>query len=128
MMIGQMILRSFFRISLTFLSRHARFTCCLMVACTPKVSRATPAVQDAVKKASIAEMIYDGDLQERWMDHGWSKRELVKGKPARIDFSEYGGWIVGNPTMDGRYTGLRFRMKAPAKFGEFLNVRLMAGI
>lgn len=71
----------------------------------------------------IALVVYDGALGEGWQDWGWAPRELGKG-PARIDMSNYGGWIIAHPGLTGRYGALVLRLSAPAGYGDFFEVRL----
>ena len=72
----------------------------------------------------VAEVIFDSGLKGGWQDWGWTKRALDGGKPARLHFSKYGGWILAHKDLNGRYAALSFRIRAPAKFGDFLEVRL----
>lgn len=72
----------------------------------------------------VAEMLYQGKLQNGWMDYGWSPRQLGEG-PASVDLSEFGGWILGKPGTTAKYGGVRFKI-ANAKEGTFL-LRLEGG-
>lgn len=63
-------------------------------------------------------------LAPGWTDLGWAPREVKKGAPARLDFSQRGGWILANPALRRTYEWLIFRMRAPALYGDFLEVRL----
>ena len=73
---------------------------------------------------AIVETVYDSKWGKGWADWGWSTRELVEGKPARVDLSNYGGWMLGKPGFDGVFGGLTFRYRAPREYGEFLEVRV----
>ncbi|MEJ0099383.1 MAG: glycoside hydrolase family 44 protein [Pseudomonadota bacterium] len=98
-----------------------------MVSC----SRA-PAEETALAPASItrparidaAAMIYDGALASGWQDWGWGTHELGKGA-ARLNLSNYGGWILWKQDLSGPFGGVSFRLRAPAAFGNFLQVRLL---
>lgn len=71
------------------------------------------------------EVIYDAGLKSGWQDYGWGKHDLSQGA-ARIDMSQYGGWILHHEPLANRYGALVFRMLAPASFGTFLRVQLGA--
>jgi len=71
----------------------------------------------------VALSAYAGRLADGWVDFGWAPHDVGSG-PAAIDFSDSGGWIVGSPKLSGRWGGVVFRYRAPATFGEFLEVRL----
>ena len=55
--------------------------------------------------------MYDGKLQNGWLDYGWSPREIGKG-PAKINLSNYGGWIVGKPGHKVGFGGLKFKVRS----------------
>ena len=74
----------------------------------------------------LGEMIYDGGLRPGWQDWGWGAHELSAG-PARINFSNYGGWILHHDPQEKRYDGLAFRMFAQASYGKFLQVQVANG-
>ena len=86
----------------------------LLVACRDPSHAAEPAKAVSVIPAppsKIAEVLYDGKLQNGWLDYGWSPREVGKG-PARIDLSNYGGWIIGKPGRKAAFGGLRFKVRS----------------
>ena len=89
-------------------------------------SAPAPAPQARPATFEIEQSIYDGELKAGWQDWGWGAHELSAG-PARINFSNYGGWIIHHDTLQTRYGGLSFRMLAPAEFGTFLQVQLANG-
>ncbi|GAC1580483.1 MAG: hypothetical protein NVS3B20_11320 [Polyangiales bacterium] len=68
--------------------------------------------------------IYDGGFEEAWGDDGWSPRETERGSPARVNFANYGGWILAHAPIHRRFGALAFRFRAPADFGDFLEVRV----
>ncbi len=110
-------------------SRWSRlvFSACVIFTCLSLGCRkltAEPAPRPASFEA--AETIYDGGLKPGWQDWGWGAHDLSSG-PARINLSQYGGWILHHDPLQGRYGGLVFRMLAPASFGSFLQVRLANG-
>lgn len=74
----------------------------------------------------VAETLYDGGLKGAWQDWGWGRHDLSQG-PARIDLSQYGGWIVHHEPVATRYGAFVFRMLAPATFGKFLHVQVANG-
>lgn len=69
-------------------------------------------------------MIYDGALAPGWQDWGWGPHELGKGA-ARLNMTNYGGWILWQQGLSGPFGGVAFRLRAPAAFGNFLQVRLL---
>jgi hypothetical protein len=78
-------------------------------------------------RPEVVESVYaKGALSPGWADLGWSPR-LASDGPARMDLSDKGGWILAKRGAMGVYGGLVFQMKAPASFGDFLEVRLDAG-
>ncbi len=86
----------------------------LLVACRDPSHAAEPPKAVSVIPAApskIAEVLYDGKLQNGWMDYGWSPREVGKG-PAKIDLSNYGGWILGKPGRKQGFGGLRFKVRS----------------
>ncbi len=76
------------------------------------------------KEEKVAEVIYDGGLTTKWHDYGWAPRQITSGGPARINFVHHGGWIIASPGLQSRFGALRFRMKSPESFGDFLEVHL----
>jgi hypothetical protein len=73
----------------------------------------------------LAEPIYQGGVKPGWEDTGWSEREVQGPGPAKVMMAELGGWMLKHTsTLHGSFGGLALRYKAPASFGEFLEVRL----
>lgn len=90
---------------------------------------AEPAKAEVAKVApsfADAEWVYDGSLKAGWQDWGWGAHDL-SGGAARINLSQYGGWILHHDALSKRFGAFVFRVKAPAKFGEFLQIRLANG-
>lgn len=75
-------------------------------------------------KLEIVHWVYDGGLKNGWSDIGWSPRELPDGKPARLNLSEKGGWILSKDDIKGPFGGILFHVHAPDSFGDFLEVRV----
>jgi hypothetical protein len=87
---------------------------------------AAPARAAAGATLEVAETIYDAGLRSGWQDWGWGAHELPSA-PARINLSQYGGWILHHDALSTRFGGFAFRMLAPASFGSFLQVQLANG-
>jgi hypothetical protein len=66
----------------------------------------------------------EGKLAPGWTDLGWAPRSLAAGRPARLDFSGFAGWILGHERIEPPFGGLFLRVRAPAAFGDFLDVSL----
>ncbi len=71
----------------------------------------------------VTEVVYDGAFGKGWEDYGWAPRDLGKG-PAAVDMASYGGWILAHPGLTGRFGALVLRVRAPAAYGDFLEVRV----
>ena len=87
---------------------------------------AKPAAAATVSPRSemVMEPIYDGGLKTKWQDWGWARRDTELGKPARINFAGNAGWILVNRSLIGTFSAIGWQMAAPAKFGDFLEVRV----
>lgn len=72
----------------------------------------------------VAETLYDGKLGAGWQDWGWGPHELPKVGPAKIAFGGYGGVIFRHDALSGQFGVFSFRYKAPAEWGNFLQVSL----
>jgi hypothetical protein len=57
-------------------------------------------------------------------DDGGAPREVVGGKPAELDLSSYGRWIISMDPPALKLGGLVFLFQAPEEYGDFLEVRL----
>ncbi|HEY8207081.1 MAG TPA: glycoside hydrolase family 44 protein, partial [Myxococcaceae bacterium] len=63
-------------------------------------------------------------LANGWQDYGWAPRKIEAGAPASLDMSAYGGWIIGNPNATSDFGGLKIKLRAPPRVGDFLEVRV----
>ncbi len=77
--------------------------------------------------AKIVEPIYQGGRKGGWQDWGWSKHDDRPNGPARVDLSNWGGWILARPGLSGEYGALVFRYRAPAGHGDFLDLHVESG-
>ncbi|MBS1152674.1 MAG: glycosyl hydrolase, partial [Myxococcaceae bacterium] len=96
------------------MARRFRFAlrglfCVMLVACR-EPSHAAESKPVAAEVAKVTELIYSGKLHNGWLDYGWSPREIDRG-PAKVDLSNYGGWILGKPGKKQGYGGLRFKVR-----------------
>ncbi|OGQ84833.1 MAG: hypothetical protein A2289_11100 [Deltaproteobacteria bacterium RIFOXYA12_FULL_58_15] len=73
---------------------------------------------------AIKAVVFRGGLQNGWEDWGWAPREIKNGEPAKVNMSQYGGWILGRHRQAPSFKTFRFRMQAPLSHGAFLEVRL----
>jgi Glycoside hydrolase family 44 len=115
------------------MSNGASFGCALLVlasvgfGCRKLTAQpAKPATVTRPTSFVIAESIYDGSIKPGWQDWGWGPHDLSAGA-ARVNFSNYGGWILHHDPISTRFQALLFRVKAPAAAGRFLEVRVAAG-
>jgi hypothetical protein len=99
---------------------------CLSLDCRKLTAQPAPAPTPRPAKIESAETLYEGGLKGGWQDYGWGAHDL-SGGPARINLSNYGGFILHHEPLSTRYGGLSFRMRAPAAFGNFLQVQLVNG-
>lgn len=76
----------------------------------------------------VVETIYDGKLSTGWQDWGWGPHELPASGPAKVVFSGYGGIIFRHDSLTARYGLISFRYKAPADWGNFLQVSLKSSL
>lgn len=79
----------------------------------------------------LVEPVYDGGFQNGWEDWGWAPRDTKGDGPAKVNFSDYGGFIVAKPAFTSAgedatlgFGAFTFRVKAPKSFGDFLEVRV----
>jgi len=121
----------------TSLSRLPRFAyslslvfACVSLDCRKLTAKPAPAPAAAAAPRPTtvepAETLYDAGLKSGWQDYGWGAHDLSSG-PARINLSNYGGFILHHEPLQARYGGLSFRMLAPASFGNFLQVQVTNG-
>ncbi len=74
---------------------------------------------------ALVEEAFAGGLKPGWEAGGWSQRELEGQGPARVMMSELGGWsLKRKEPLKGTFGGLALRYRAPAGYGEFLEVRV----
>lgn len=92
----------------------------------PPVPDSAPAVTPRATRADVAQVLYEGGLQNGWQDWGWSPKEMTPGGPALVHFEKYGGWILAKPGLQGDFGGVLFRVKEPPGEGEFVEVHLIA--
>ena len=69
------------------------------------------------KAFEAEETIYDSGLKPGWQDWGWGTHDLSQG-PAKLNLSNYGGWILHHDSLSKGFGGLVFRMHAPAAAGQ----------
>lgn len=73
----------------------------------------------------IAEVIFDAGPKNGWSDVGFAPRAVEAGKPAAVDLSNGGSWVLAERKLDERrFGGVTFRVKAPVGEAEFLELRL----
>ena len=118
--------------SLARVSRATRVLCwaalvsaSLSVDCRRLIAEPAKAQVSTTRPKSFEaeETIYDGGLKPGWQDWGWGTHDLSKGA-AKLNLSQYGGWILHHDEISKTFGGLVFRMRAPAAAGRFLEVRL----
>ena len=109
------------------IARHVAVCVCASFAlgCPHPRGEATAAQPPSALPAArpVAQIVYDGALANGWEDSGWSPHAR-RHRPAKIDFSHEGGWMVSKPTLPGRFGGVELRVTAPEGEAEFLEVRL----
>lgn len=72
----------------------------------------------------LTEPAWAGGLQSGWKDEGWAERDLKNPGPAKLRLANLGGWNLRKQGIQGEFGGLALRYKAPADYGDFLEVRL----
>jgi hypothetical protein len=91
----------------------------------PSGSSRGPGVRKTELPTSERHAVFERGLKNRWQDWGWAPRELKDGQAARLDMSNFGGWILARPGVRSpAYEALSLRFKAPQQAGDFLEVRL----
>lgn len=82
------------------------------------------AATDAKATLELVEVAYKGGLSTGWEASGWTERMVGPG-PARVMMADLGGWTLRRrEPLKGTFGGLSLRYRAPAGYGEFLEVRL----
>jgi len=98
---------------------------CKRATAEATTAKGTAASGDAVYDIpALAETAFANTLQPGWKDEGWAERELKNPGPAKLRMINLGGWMLHKADLQGDYGGLALRYRAPASFGEFLEVRL----
>ncbi|MBS2031479.1 MAG: glycosyl hydrolase [Deltaproteobacteria bacterium] len=100
------------------------FAASAVLACRPTHANEPPKHPPAGPFPEAATKIWDKGLADGWEDWGWAPRKLEAGQPARLDMGHYGGWILAHRKLEGHWGGVRIRYRAPAGYGEFLEVRV----
>lgn len=103
----------------------------LLAACESGGARAAmpageePSASKPALSVELAEVAYQGGVKQGWVEMGWTERQVQGPGPAKVMMAELGGWSLRRASpLEGHFGGLAFRYKAPADFGEFLEVRL----
>ena len=89
-----------------------------------KESSPTPNGTRTQKPGAVADPVYvDGKIGNGWSDWGWAPRDLDAKKHARLDLSNYGGWILQNPNASKTLGGIVVDYRAEES-GDFMELRL----
>jgi hypothetical protein len=103
----------------------------LLAACEDGSARAEmpasaePSASKPGLSVELAEVAYQGGVKPDWVEMGWTERKVQGPGPAKVVMASQGGWSLRRKSpLGGNFGGLAFRYKAPAGFGEFLEVRL----
>jgi hypothetical protein len=94
--------------------------CCRKGHAADEPLRTTPA-------PAATELAWEhGAQQQGWMDFGWSPRKKTAEGAVMHDVKGYGGWILARtqPMQAQEAGGLSFIMKAPAEWGDWLEMKL----
>ncbi len=97
--------------------------------CFAAVSFATGG-PDALAQPGKDVVVWNAGIGPGWNDYGWAPRVLTAGNPAQIDMGKWNGWIVAAPELaaggglDGPFSAVRVKFKAPSLDGDFMEVRL----
>jgi hypothetical protein len=76
----------------------------------------------------VIEAIYDGGYKD-WGDWGWAKKEVSGPGPAKVNFSNWGGWILVHPDLPMRPFGsLVFRLRQPEGETDVLAVNVIGPV
>lgn len=91
----------------------------------PTRADAAVTVKQGASSYEVAEELFQGGLKNHWQDYGWAPRQIAGGGPAELHFANWNGWIIAKPNLKpGPWAALVSHVKAPAGFGDFLEVRL----
>jgi hypothetical protein len=101
----------------------------LALACAscPAPSRAPEVQTQTSTSPEVAELVYQGHLQQGWTESGSAPRDASAGGPERVRFGGGGEWVLSHPGLSGSFGGVLFQVKEPFGEGEFLEVRLGSG-
>ena len=90
----------------------------------PNPDAGTPPAAASPPQQLERKIFSEGVLDPGWTDLGWARHTLSPGRPARVDFSGFAGWILSSSQLKPDFGGLLIRYRAPASFGNFLEVSL----
>ncbi|MBM7112367.1 glycoside hydrolase family 44 protein [Archangium primigenium] len=94
-------------------------------AAEPATAQAAGAPEAPKPTVAPQELAYDNGLGEGWVDGGWAPHELQAQGPAKFKLARMGGWSLSKKDLPAaELGGLTLRYRAPAGFGDFLEVRL----
>ena len=75
--------------------------------------------------SGLSEAVFEnGKLAPGWTDLGWARRVLEPGRPARVDFSGFAGWIFSRHAAKAITGGLVVSVRAPKAYADFLAISL----
>ncbi|MEM1335840.1 MAG: hypothetical protein AAGG08_20525 [Actinomycetota bacterium] len=85
---------------------------------TPTIT-VRPAVvpSDTAAESRTETIVADGRLATTWQDFGWASI-IGDDRSVTIDLTDFGGWIVARPGLDGNHVELRLEATAPTSLGE----------
>ncbi len=97
----------------------------VLFACRNTLAQSGPRLPGTrqASEQKVAEAIYSNGLKNDWQDYGWAPRRKAKDGAQALNLSDYGGWIIAKPGLEGAFGGLLFRFHAPKEWGDFLEVR-----
>lgn len=95
---------------------------------SPPSEPSTSAAPGAAASPVVIESIYDGGYKD-WGDWGWAKREVSGPGPAKVNFSNWGGWILVRANLEMRPFGsLVFRVREPPGESDFLAAKVIGAL
>ncbi len=76
------------------------------------------------QKAFTMDMeVYRNGLNSNWKHYGWAPHDYEDGGDAKVNFANWGGWIIAYPRSRLKGSFLSFRFKTDQD-GDFLNISL----